>query len=85
MSESSTAIVWREREINYAYSSRWKKIYATLLTRSQRRGCEEIVFQHLERLTSPNSDSDSQESVFDHVETLYNTWAFDGTILLRCG
>ena len=37
------------------------------------RRCEEIVFQHLEQLTSPNLDSDSQESVFDRVETLYNT------------
>ena len=37
------------------------------------RGCEEIVFQHLEQLASPNLDSDSQESVFDRVETLYNT------------
>ena len=37
------------------------------------RGCEEIVFEHLEQLASPNLDSDNQESVFDSVETLYNT------------
>ena len=35
------------------------------------RGCEEIVFAHLEQLVSPNLDSDSQESVFDRVETPY--------------
>ena len=34
---------------------------------------EEIVLEHLEELASPNLDSDSQESVFDPVETLYNT------------
>ena len=28
---------------------------------------------NLEQLASPNLDSDSQESVFDRVETLYNT------------
>ena len=33
---------------------------------------------HLEQLASPNLDSDSQGSVFDLVETLYNTLrAFD--------
>ena len=37
------------------------------------RGCEEIVFEHLEQLASPNLDSDSQESVCDRVETLYST------------
>ena len=36
------------------------------------RGCEEIVFEHLEQLASPNLDSDSKELVFDRVETLYN-------------
>ena len=36
-------------------------------------GCEEIVFEHLEQLASPNLDSDKQESVCDRVETLYNT------------
>ena len=34
---------------------------------------EEIVFEHLEQLASPNLDSDSKELVFDRVETLYNT------------
>ena len=29
--------------------------------------------EHLEQLASPNLESDSQESVFDRVETLYNT------------
>ena len=29
--------------------------------------------EHLEQLASPNLDSDSQESVFDRVETLFNT------------
>ena len=29
--------------------------------------------EHLEQLASPNLDSDSKESVFDRVETLYNT------------
>ena len=33
----------------------------------------EIVIEHLEQLATPNLDSDSQESVFDRVETLYNT------------
>ena len=37
------------------------------------QGCEEIVFEHLEQLASPNLDSDNQKSVFDSVETLYNT------------
>ena len=37
------------------------------------RGWEEVVFEHLEQLASPNRDSDSQESVFFCVETLYNT------------
>ena len=37
------------------------------------RGCEEIVFGHFEQLASSNLDSDSQESVFDRVKTLYNT------------
>ena len=37
------------------------------------RGCEEIVFEHLEQLASPNLDSDSKELVFDRVETPYNT------------
>ena len=36
-------------------------------------GPEEIVFEHLEQLASPNLDSDSKELVFDRVETLYNT------------
>ena len=40
---------------------------------SMSRGCEEIVFEHLEQLASPNLDSDSQESVCDRVETLYST------------
>ena len=31
------------------------------------RGCEEIVFEHLQQLASPNLDSDNQESVFDRV------------------
>ena len=35
--------------------------------------CEEIVVEHLEQLSSPNLDSDGQESVFDRVETQYNT------------
>ena len=54
---------------NYAYSSRRKKIYASL----NGRGCEEIFFEHLEQLASPNLDWDNHESVFDRVETLYNT------------
>ena len=54
---------------NYAYSFRWKKVYATF----NGRGFEEIVFEHLEQLASPNLDSDSKELVFDRVETLYNT------------
>ena len=53
--------------INYAYSSRGKNIHFTL----NGRGCEEIVFEHLEQLASPNLDSDSQESVFYRVETLF--------------
>ena len=32
-----------------------------------------IVFEHLEQLASPNLDSHNQKSVFDRVETLYNT------------
>ena len=32
-----------------------------------------MVFKHLKQLASSNLDSDSQELVFDHVETLYNT------------
>ena len=35
------------------------------------RNCLRTV--NLEQLASPNLDSDSQESVFDRVETLYNT------------
>ena len=57
-------------KINYAYSSRWKKIYATL----SGRGCKEIVFEHLEQLASLNLDSHSQESFFGRFETLYNTF-----------
>ena len=35
----------------------------------------------LQQLASPNLDSDSQESVFYRVETLYNTVArFDGVV-----
>ncbi len=49
------------RMINYANSSRSKKIYATL----NGRGCDEILFEHLGQLASPNLDSDSQELVFD--------------------
>ena len=52
--------------MNYANSSRSKKNYATL----NGRGYEEIAFEHLEQLASPNLDSDSKESVFDRVETL---------------
>ena len=37
------------------------------------RGCEEIVFEHLEQVASPNLDSHSQESGFDRVGTQYNT------------
>ena len=55
--------------MNYANSSRSKKNYATL----NGRGYEEIAFEHLEQLASPNLDSDSKELVFDRVETLYNT------------
>ncbi len=54
-------MVWREWWINYANSSRSKKIYATL----NGRGCDEILFEHLGQLASPNLDSDSQELVFD--------------------
>ena len=50
--------------MNYAYSSREKRIYATL----SGRGCE-----HLKQLASPNLDSDGQKSVFYFVETLYIT------------
>jgi len=47
---------------------------------------EEIVFEHWEQLASPNLDSDSQESVFDRVETLYNVVVsvrWDNIIMLR--
>ena len=57
-------------KINYTYSSRTsrgKNIYFTF----NGRGCEKIVFEHLKQLASPNLDSDSQESVFYRVETLY--------------
>ena len=31
------------------------------------RGCEEIVFEHLEQLALPNLDSDNQDSAFYRV------------------
>ena len=47
--------------------------FMLLSTAKLSRCCEEIVFEHLEQLALPNLDSDSQDSAFYRVETLYNT------------
>ena len=70
------------RVINYAYFSRGKKIYATLATKMAevvRNRLRAWINEILQQLASPNLDSDSHESVFYRVETLYNTVVrFDG-------
>ena len=61
--------------------SRGKEIYATLAKMAEvvRNRLRAWINEILQQLASPNLDSDSQESVFYRIETLYNTVVrFDG-------